>query len=243
MRRRPPPRLPDPRGPCDQPGRGNTEGNGGQFVKGELAQTAVLAFAAFATAASAGDIPFDGAWREQRFPFKRPNNWILEGSRLGLESDGDVSLVYRQLEAEFRQAGRASWRWNVEHSVPPTDLTRKGGDDRNLAVYFLFPPENEALRLSGASLKRVLGNRNARAIVYVHGGDHQLGQFLPSPYLGSRGVTIQLQDAAPGSDEQSVDIRNDFRRAFKEEAGVLFGIAISADSDDTSSNIGNYMAV
>lgn len=206
-------------------------------MNGEIAKAAILAFAVFATAASADDIPFDGTWREQRFPFKRPNNWVLEGSRLGLESDGGVSLVYRQLGAEFRHAGRASWRWNVDRSVPPTDLTRKGGDDRNLAVYFLFLPENEALRLRGASLKRVLGKRNARAIVYVHGGNHQLGQVLPSPYLGPRGVTIQLQDAAPGSDQQSVDIRNDFLRAFGEEAGVLFGLAISADSDDTSSNI------
>ena len=83
----------------------------------------------------------------------------------------------------------------------------------------------------------MLGNRKARAIVYVHGGNHPRGQILPSPYLGARGVTIPLMGAGPGEDRPSVDLRNDVLRAFGGEAGVLFGVAISADGDDTSSRI------
>ncbi|WP_161471003.1 DUF3047 domain-containing protein [Tropicimonas marinistellae] len=187
--------------------------------------------------ADAAEIPFDRVWREQTFPFKAPNDWFLGSKRLGLQSEGSVSLIYRQLDSSFWRARNASWQWSVQESVPPTDLTRKGGDDRNLALYFLFLPEQSAKKMEGASLSRVLRNREARALVYVHGGAHQVGLPIISPYLGPRGMTIPLQPAEPGTDQQSVNLDADFRKLFRTMPGVLFGLAISGDSDDTSSKI------
>lgn len=200
-----------------------------------LAATAVLAV--LATSAWAGAIRFDEGWREQTFPFKRPNAWTLAADRLSLSSDGGVSLLYRPLGRGEAAARQASWQWSVRQSVPPTDLTRKGGDDRNLALYFLFLPDAAADRLRGAGLAKVLRDRDARALVYVHGGAHPIGAPVGSPYLGPRGVTIPLQPARPNTATQTVDLASDFRRAFGVEPGVLFGLAISADSDDTSSSI------
>ncbi|SNT12266.1 DUF3047 domain-containing protein [Tropicimonas sediminicola] len=205
------------------------------MMRGGLAAAALLAV--LASAALAGAIRFDDGWREQRFPLKRPNDWTLAPDRLSLASEGGVSLLYLPLAPAEAGARQASWEWSVGQSVPPTDLTRKGGDDRNLALYFLFLPEAAADRLRGAGLSRVLRDRDARALVYVHGGAHPLGAPLASPYLGPRGVTIPLQAARPGAAAQSVDLAGDFRRAFGGEPGVLFGLAVSADSDDTDASI------
>ena len=64
-----------------------------------------------------------------------------------------------------------------------------------------------------------------------------MGLPIISPYLGPRGMTIPLQPAEPGTDQQSVNLDADFRKLFRTMPGVLFGLAISGDSDDTSSKI------
>lgn len=84
--------------------------------------------------AHAGDIRFDDAWIHQRFSLFSKNNYALKGNSLGVRSDGSVSLIYRRLDPALWGAGAASWNWQVQTSVPATDLARKGGDDRNLSI-------------------------------------------------------------------------------------------------------------
>lgn len=134
-------------------------------------------------------------------------------------------------------ARRAAWRWQVSESVPVTDLTRKGGDDRNLAVYFVFLPRAEALRLQGASPRRVLGARAARTLVYIWGGAGPRGQMQTSPYSGDRGRNVVLRAAGTGAHSEQVDLTADHTRAFGTKTEALFGIGLSADSDDTATRI------
>jgi hypothetical protein len=98
--------------------------------------------AAMATAltlpVAAEQIAFDGAWREQGFLRLFSNEFIPRGASLDVISDGTVSLFWRPVPENARAATGASWAWSVTQGVPPTDLVRKGGDDRNLAIYFVF---------------------------------------------------------------------------------------------------------
>ena len=134
------------------------------------------------------------------------------------------------------EANQANWDWAVEASVPPTDLTLKGGDDRNLSIYFVFLPQ-EYLPKSKGKLTDLLNNENVRVLMYVWGGDHDLGEVMPSPYLEEFGKSIILQRAGIGRASEQVNLANDFRRAFGHNPEKLVGIAISADSDDTRSTI------
>jgi hypothetical protein len=182
-------------------------------------------------------LPFDGAWQHQTFPRRKGNAFEKTGDSLRIDSDGGVSLLIREVPRDLWQARRADWRWTVEQGVPATDLTRKGGEDRNLALYFVFLPEEVADRLVGASPRRVLTNRAARVLVYVWGGDRARGQVLPNPWAGAQGRLVVLRPAGTGSHSETVDLRADFTRAFGAEPGVLFGMAVSADSDDTGAPI------
>ena len=156
---------------------------------------------------------------------------------MSVASDSAVSLLIREVPADLWPARMAAWRWQVDEGVPVTDLTRKGGDDRNLAVYFVFLPQKDALRLQGAGPRRVLGARTARTLVYIWGGSGPRGQMLASPYSGDRGRNVILRPADTGTHAEQVDLAADHRRAFGIEPQALFGIGLSADSDDTSSRI------
>lgn len=201
-----------------------------------LALTAALALAA--VPAMAEPIRFTPDWREQSFPRLSANRYAPQGDRLDIASDQGVSVLYTALP-EGRWNGRqASWRWQVGESVPPTDLRRKGGDDRNISIYFVFMDAASARRAGpDPRLRSLLGNRNARMLVYTWGGEHARGDVLDSPYLEARGRTLVLRGAGTGTHVETVDLAADYARIFGGAPEALVGLAVSADSDDTETAI------
>ena len=181
-------------------------------------------------------VTFDGSWREQGFLRLFSNDYIQRGRQLDVISDGTVSMLWRPVDRSLRAAETASWAWRVREGVAATDLTVKGGDDRNLSVYFVFVDADRADALADGSARQVLREDSARALIYVWGGSHDLGSILPSPY-SPRLRTKILRGAERGEHRESVNLEGDFRAAFGKEPGALIGLAVSADSDDSDGRI------
>lgn len=192
----------------------------------------------WADGASAAEIPFDAQWRTLNFRSIPPTVYSPQGARLGISAERSSSILYRLVPEAQRRAGMARWSWNVTQSVPPTDLRRRGGDDRNLALYFVFMDEAAAARVGpDTSMMGLMANRSARVLIYVWGGEHEQRAFVPNPYLDGRGVSVVLRTASTGRFNEAVDLRADFRSAFDGDAGVLVGIGVSSDSDDTKRTV------
>lgn len=190
-----------------------------------------------AATAQAGPVSFSSGWQEQRLSLFSSNDYSF-GQNLQMASDGSVSIAWAHVGRGDWDSSGASWSWNVSESVPPTDLSRKGGDDRNISLYFVFVPENVAPQLESAGIRSLLGNDAVRIIQYAYGGNHARGQVIPSPYgPQGQGVTIALRQAGTGSFSENVDLAGDYARAFGGEKGALIGLAVSGDSDDTNSVI------
>ena len=196
-----------------------------------------LAASALAPAVFANTVAFDGGWTEQRFSLFSSNDYTQAGDALEVVSDGTVSLLWKPLPEMFRDARRASWRWSVSASPPPTDLTRKGGDDRALSLYFVFLPPDRADAYRGRDVTALLDAAEARVLMYVVGGRAGDARVLPTPYLGDRGRTIPLRPAGTGAWSETVDLAEDHRRAFGAPPAALVGLAVSADGDDTDSMV------
>ncbi len=190
-----------------------------------------------ASAAVAGPISFANGWKEQRLSLFGSNDYSF-GQALGVSSNGTVSIAWGRVPQGDWGATSASWNWSVTESVPPTDLSRKGGDDRNLAVYFVFVPKEAVSDLASADIRALLGRSDVRVLQYAYGGNNAVGAVLPSPYgKAGTGVTIPLRQAGTGAHAESVDLAADYARAFGGAPGVLIGLAVSGDSDDTNSRI------
>lgn len=201
-------------------------------------QIAALIVAGLPAAAHAEAVAFDKSWETQRFSLFSSNKYRFQGDAMSIASDGSVSLAYTRVKEPLWGAKGAKWSWSVSQSVPATDLAKKGGDDRNASLYFVFLPEAEAKALGAkADVRKLLTSDSARVLVYVWGDDRGRGTVLASPYLGNRGKTILLRAAGTGRFSESVDLAADYKRAFGGQAGALVGLAVSADSDDTASAI------
>ncbi len=189
-----------------------------------------------ASAANAGPISFASDWNEQRLQLFNSNDYSF-GATLGIVSEGAVSLAWTRVSRGEWGATGAAWAWQVDQSVPATDLARKGGDDRNISLYFVFLPQVEAEAMQGANIRRLMGNANVRILQYAWGGDYGRGAIVPSPFAPGQGVTVALRPAGTGSYRENVDLAGDYAAAFGGTPGALVGLAVSADSDDTNSVI------
>lgn len=201
-----------------------------------LAASALLLMTTLTGKLIAEEMAFSG-WTHQKFSLLGGNNWTQSGNELSLISNSAVSLLWRAIPETLRDASTASWTWSVETGVPPTDLSQKGGDDRNLSLYVIFAPQDIALDTEVMGIRRLLENPDIRVLMYVWGGAHDRGEVLPSPYLGARGKTIVLRPAGLGQHSENVDLRADLTRVYGRSDLALIGVAVSADSDDTESQI------
>lgn len=190
----------------------------------------------FSTPGQTQPLSFDGSWKEQGFLRFSSNDYGQNGASLQVVSDGTVSLLWKAVPDALRGTRSASWTWAVAEGVPATDLRRKGGDDRNLAVYFAFTDAATAATANPNRATALLRDPNTRVLVYVWGDDDGRGTIQDSPYLPGL-KTVVLRQAGTGQFAENVNLAADYARAFGGAPEVLMGVGISADSDDTDTKI------
>lgn len=201
-----------------------------------------------AMSARAETIPFGpglagAGWRTLTFRALEPVTFAAEGlDRLSVRGQAAASLIWRETGERLWDRRRAAWRWRVESGPPATDLSRRGADDRSIAIYFVFARDAAAARAAqgSRSLSSAMWWSSGQALVYVWGGQGARGAMVESPHMGANGRLILRRPGGPGDGRwlsERVDLAADFRRAFGREPGPLVGLAISADSDDTRTQL------
>ncbi len=200
-------------------------------MRAPLTALLLLAF----TPAQAGPVSFQEGWNHQRLSLFSANRYSF-GAQLSMVSNGAVSIAWTRLPQDEWGARAANWSWTVEQSVPATDLRQRGGEDRNLSLYFVFVPEAVAPGLANKGIRSLLGRDDVRILQYAWGGNHGRGEVMQSPW-SEGGAVVALRQAGTGAHSESVDLAADYRRAFGGAPGALVGLAVSGDSDDTDSMI------
>ena len=73
-------------------------------------------------------------WQSVRSPWRRGARFSAHGKdALVVETAGGFGLLWHAVPRQVAKAEQARWRWRKQEGVGPTDLTKKGGDDRVLA--------------------------------------------------------------------------------------------------------------
>lgn len=178
-------------------------------------------------------------WERLDFDDIPSNTWREEGGALVASSSASASMLYARTPATA--APVLSWRWRVDRAVPATDLTRKGGDDRSLAltVGFAYDPANASLgeRMRRVMVETVAGaDAPGRIVDFVWGGAHPVGTRFESPYSGSASRTIILQSATAPTGQwatERVDLSSLYRELWGSDMPPVTQVAVFIDTDDT----------
>lgn len=193
--------------------------------------------------ARANDLSGTG-WTHAEYSGLRPARFSRLGEQgLRIEGDGTGSFVWRRAQGVPQCL---TWRWRVDMGPPPTDLTRRGGDDRaiSLAVGFAgFPPGIGAWQRAqhaiaqGAAGGHILPRS---VLIYAWGGTGSEPARFYSPWMGPLGKVRPLRHARSETGrwfEERVDLDADWRAAFGGDPPHLQEIAIGTDVDDTRTRV------
>jgi hypothetical protein len=189
-------------------------------------------------------------WRKVAWNGLRPAQFAVTPSGgIRISGRGEGSFIARPLTGA---ATCLAWRWRVDAGPPPTDLTRRGGDDRAVSIGIGFagfgPQAGFSTRAQHAVAQAAAGDvRLPRsALVYIWGGTGREGQdgpggFFASPW--SSGISkmriLRPADAPRGQwVEERVDLGADWRAAFGGgEVPPMSELMISTDGDDTGARV------
>jgi hypothetical protein len=149
--------------------------------------------------------------------------------------DGGTKVVAAQCEdagsgeawrgdIDLRATPVLHWRWKVDRIYPGLDEKVRGGSD--------FP----------ARIYAVSGSRwvpwTIKGLIYVWANGEQKAGSWPSPYAGGavgEAVIVPVRSGGDGVgqwQEESRDVRADFKRIFGEDVDTVNGLAIVTDCDD-----------
>lgn len=182
-------------------------------------------------------------WTHAEYDGIRPARFRATAEGVAIDGQGAGSFVWRRIEGAARCL---SWRWRVELGPPPTDLTRRGGDDRavSVAVGFTGWPTRASLwqRTQHAVAQTRAGAHvlPRSVLIYAWGGTGQEPPHFYSPWMSGLGKVRILRPASAPTGrwfEERVDLAADWRAAFGGDPPPLQEIAIGTDADDTHARI------
>ena len=187
-------------------------------------------------------------WKEFTFDDQRQNTFrqITEGV-IEIETNKSVSIAYLPFDTaklDLRQTSNLVFEWQHEGQVIDTDVSKKGGDDRILAIYLAFPYQPEHASLKEKLLRPLVVasqglDAPGRLLTYLWAGEPKVGRWFENPYTGKAGYMKVIQDAKDGSNNANVwrahkvNIVADFQEKFGHMPPTPAYVAIGVDSDDT----------
>ena len=184
---------------------------------------------------------------------------IKTHSKYSLVKDGDKSILKAESRASasaivYRRTfniyenPRLHWRWKVTHLSDRGNPKEKAGDDYPIRVYVMFQYDPNRASL-GESLiykatKAIYGKYPPHSTLnYVWTGANIFERFIASPYTGKAYMVVleRGKEKAGQWIEESVNVLEDYRKAYGKEPPATAGIAVMSDSDNTGTNAEAYL--
>jgi hypothetical protein len=193
-------------------------------------------------------MPLPSAWRPWSLNrFKGP-------SRYDLVADGGTTVVrararnsasgmIQHLDVDPRENPLLSWRWKVKELAP----SQSSADDSPARVVVSFSGDLDKLsfgdRMFYNNFRLFSGQQLPyAALMYVWGSRTPKDGIVPNRYT-SRIKIIAVQ-SGPGNlgtwQDETRDVREDFRRAFGEEPGKIISIGILTETDVDNRDLETY---
>lgn len=147
---------------------------------------------------------------------------------LRAQSEATASALVFEKKYSLTDYPILTWRWKIEAILPRGDARSKSGDDYPARIYVVFPHWNPLM---------------TRSINYIWANKLPKGEHVPSLYA-KNSIMVAAQSGMENSGRwitERHNVRQDYRRIFREEPPEVGAIVLMSDSDDTGgSSVGWY---
>ncbi len=183
--------------------------------------------------------------------FKRPTDYLLvhDAGRTVLKARANASAsgMIHAINFDPKEFPRLSWRWKVNTLIPRADNFRPLVEDSPVRIVVAFDGDVSKLnpmdRLAHHKFRMIAKTELPYAmLMYIWENRAAPGTVIASAHTSR----IKMIVADSGSDrlgawsERSVDLSDDFRRAFGEEPGRVSWIGVMTDTDNTGETVQAY---
>lgn len=174
----------------------------------------------------------DGFWQQRDFGKATEFTQVTVDGVSAIRAVGrdSASGLFREVKLDLREHPVLQWSWRVDRLQASADLSDAAAEDFAAAVFMIFGDP---------------GSAESRSLAYVWTNDRLAPEtVVRSPHRPDRVRSIVVESGATGLgrwQEETRDIRSDFRRAFGVEApGMLDGVALFTDNDQTGEPVEAY---
>ena len=217
--------------------------NRGQEREERIALPDVPRLDAFSKARPGAELP--GGWRVWTLSrFKKSTDYVLVADAgrtvIKAHADSSASGLVHDAHVDPREFPILRWRWKVDKLIPGADNTRGETEDAPVRIIVAFEGDRAKLdfddRIFFTQVRMMTGQEMPYAtLMYIWENRAPVGTVIPSRHTSR----VRMVVADSGRDrlgtwqQESRNIREDYRRAFGEEAPMIKSISIMTDTDNT----------
>ena len=169
-------------------------------------------------------------------------------SILKAESRDSASALVNRRNFNVYETPRLRWRWKVEQLSDRGDPKEKAGDDYPIRVFvmFFYDPTRATLgeRLIYGAAKAIYGKYPPHSTLnYVWTGRSLSGRIIQSPYTEKAFMVVleKGKERVGQWVEESVNILEDYRKAFGKDPPATAGLAVMSDTDNAGGSAVAYL--
>jgi hypothetical protein len=179
---------------------------------------------------------------------KRPTAYSLvddgDGVVLHAQATGAASGLAQFFRFDIRIAPIVEWRWKVSGMVEGSDNRIGAKEDSPARLLFAFDGDKSSLPLLERSIFYITEKLSGRELPYallqyIWAREIPVGTILEHPH--TRRVRMLVVASGPGGigrwHSLTRNLYDDFRRAFHEEPGLLTGVGVLTDTDNTGGSV------
>jgi hypothetical protein len=189
------------------------------------------------------------AWSQVRIAAnKKPTQYALvdDGGTVVLSAKADAAATALGSEVRFdvNAAPVLEWRWKVAGLIADADNSVAAKEDSPARIVLYFDGDRSKLTLADrAKLSLADGLQGKQVpyatLMYIWSGKAPVGSVVVNPNTGR--VRMIVASSGPGGvgkwQSHKRNVVEDFRRAFGEEPGLLIGVGVLTDTDNTGASV------
>jgi hypothetical protein len=219
---------------------------------------AALAAAVAAAAAEIPVTPFSAAppgasslpnWSGLRMSLRKPQTTYRLANDHGVvvlhaSARASVAGMVHPARVDVATTPIVHWRWKVSNAVEGANNRVGAKEDAPARLVFAFDGDRQKLSLADRALSFVTRNVAQRdlpyaMLMYIFSDCAPVGTIIANPYTRRVQMIVVAgsQDGVGEWQSLSRDLRDDYRRAFGEEPGMLTDIGVMTDTDNTGDSV------
>ena len=157
-------------------------------------------------------------------------------------SQGSASALGVPTRIDVAKTPMIAWRWKVAGLIPGADHAVASKEDAPARLMLTFDGDKGKLSLTDRTTIRIVSQLYGRdlpyaTLMYVWSNDLPVGTVIANPHTKRIRMLVASSGKSGVGAWQSLErnLRDDYRKAFGEEPGLLTSIAAFTDSDNTGS--------